>query len=235
MQANSEPADATLAGVLFDMDGLLVDTEHAWGVAEIAVMEWLDHPYWSEQEKGAMLGGPLTRVAAYMKQVSGSDRSADEIEAKLVDTMADLLAHGADHRPGAEALLDDLTAHGVPCALVSSSPRVLVDAVLSSVGGAHFVTTIAGDEVARTKPHPDPYLLACSRLGVAPERTVVLEDSPVGVAAAEAAGCLVVAVPFVVPIDPAPRRYVVSSLADLDAAHLRRLVTEDLGSPATRS
>ena len=233
--ANLQPADLTLAAVLFDMDGLLVDTEHAWGDVEIAVMAWLEHPHWSEQEQGDMVGGPLSRVAAYMKQVSGSTRSADEIEARLVDTMADLLAHGADHRPGAEALLADLQEHGVPCALVSSSPRVLVDAVLASVGGAHFVTTIAGDEVARTKPYPDPYLLACSRLGVEPGRTVVLEDSPVGVAAAEAAGCLVVAVPFVVPIEPAPRRHVVGSLADLDAARLRRLVAEDLGSPATRS
>jgi HAD superfamily hydrolase (TIGR01509 family) len=227
------PADA-LAAVLFDMDGLLVDTEHCWLVAERAVMTWLGHPYWSEEEQGLMLGGPLSRVAEYMKETSGSDRPAQEIERHLVQTMADLLADGADHRPGAESLLDDLQANGVPCALVSSSPRNLVDAVLASVGGAHFTTTIAGDEVARTKPFPDPYLLACSRLGVEPARAVVLEDSPVGVAAAEAAGCFVVAVPFVVPIEPAPRRHVVSSLADLDTIRLRGLVAEDLGR-ATRS
>lgn len=227
MLADLQPADDALEAVLFDMDGLLVDTEHAWGIAEIAVMTWLGHPHWSEAEQGDMLGGPLSRVAAYMATVSGSDKPVDEIEAQLVQTMADLLAHGADHRPGAEALLDDLTANGVRVALVSSSPRNLVDAVLSSVGGEHFATTIAGDEVARTKPFPDPYLLACSRLGVDPARTVVLEDSPVGVAAAEAAGCLVVAVPFVVPIEPAHRRHVVSSLADLDTARLRALVAAD--------
>ena len=219
----SLPADPTLQAVLFDMDGLLVDTEHAWAAAEVAVMTWLGHPHWSEEETSQMLGGPLTRVADYMKQASGSDRSSQQIEDELVRTMADLLAHGADHRPGAQALLDDLVAHGVPCALVSSSPRNLVDAVLSSVGGEHFTTTIAGDEVARTKPFPDPYLLACSRLGVPPAGAVVLEDSPVGVAAAEAAGCLVVAVPFVVPIEPAPGRHVVASLEELDAARLRLL------------
>jgi HAD superfamily hydrolase (TIGR01509 family) len=223
-----------LSAVLFDMDGLLVDTEHAWGIAEVSVMAWLGHPHWSDQEKSDMLGGPLTRVAQYMKDVSASPRSAAEIEDHLVATMADLLAHGADHRPGAVELLDDLTAHGVPVALVSSSPRSLVDAVLASVGGEHFVTTIAGDEVARTKPFPDPYLLACERLGVQPSHSVVLEDSPVGVAAAEAAGCLVVAVPFVVPIDPAPRRHVVGSLADLDTARLRQLVAEDLGLTSPR-
>jgi HAD superfamily hydrolase (TIGR01509 family) len=223
-----------LQAVLFDMDGLLVDTEHAWGVAEVAVMAWLDHPHWSEAEQSEMLGGPLTRVAEYMKDVSGSSRDAAEIESKLVATMADLLAHGADHRPGALELLDDLTAHAIPVALVSSSPRNLVEAVLASVGGEHFVTTIAGDEVARTKPFPDPYLLACERLGVAPARSVVLEDSPVGVAAAEAAGCLVVAVPFAVPIEPAHRRHVVSSLAELDTARLRQLVAEDLGLATPR-
>ena len=222
------PADGSgLAAVLFDMDGLLVNTEHAWGVAEHAVMAWLGHPHWSDAEQGEMVGGPISRVAEYMRQVSGSERTAAEIEAHIVQTMADLLEHGADHRPGAAALLDDLAAHHVPCALVSSSPRNLVDAVLASVGGHHFTTTIAGDEVARTKPYPDPYLLACQRLGTDPARTVVLEDSPVGVAAAEAACCLVVAVPFVVPIETAPRRHVVASLADLDTARLRELVALD--------
>ena len=220
----SRPADPVLAAVLFDMDGLLVDTEHAWAQAEVAVMAWLGHPHWSQAESSQMLGGPLTRVAAYMKQVAGSDHSAQRIEAELVATMADLLAHGADHRPGAQALLDDLTVNSVPCALVSSSPRSLVDAVLASVGGSHFTTTIAGDEVDRTKPFPDPYLLACARLGVPPAHAVVLEDSPVGVAAAEAAGCVVVAVPFVVAIEAAPRRYVVGSLEELDTARLRLLL-----------
>ncbi len=73
--------------------------------------------------------------------------------------------------------------------------------------------------------------MACARLGVQPARTVVLEDSPVGVAAAEAAGCLVVAVPFVVPIEPAPRRHVVKSLLDLDTETLVELVAADIADP----
>jgi HAD superfamily hydrolase (TIGR01509 family) len=227
-------ANPQLAAVLFDMDGLLVDTEHAWGEAETEVMAWLGHPHWSAQEQGDMVGGPISRVAAYMRQASGSDRGVDEIERQIVSTMAELLRRGANHRPGAAELLDDLAKHGVPCALVSSSPRNLVDAVLASVGGAHFATTLAGDEVARTKPFPDPYLLACERLGVDPSQAVVLEDSPVGVAAAEAAGCLVVAVPFVVPIEPAPRRRVVTSLADLDTARLRAMVAGDRDAAASR-
>lgn len=220
----------SLQAVLFDMDGLLVDTEHVWGAAEVDVMTWLGHPYWTEEQQAHALGGPLVRVAAYMKSVSGSDQPVDEIVDYLVGRMSDRLSHGSDHRPGAEHLLGDLLAHGVPCGLVSSSPRVLVDAVLSSVGGAHFTITLAGDEVPRPKPSPDPYVLACERLGVDVSRTVVLEDSPIGITAAEAAGCLVVAVPFSVPVEPAPRRHVVGSLTELDTDRLRALVAQDLGS-----
>jgi HAD superfamily hydrolase (TIGR01509 family) len=221
---------AGLEAVLFDMDGLLVDTEHCWAIAEREVMAWLGNPVWSDDDTAALVGGPLSRVARIMVERSGSDRSPEVVEQQLVDTMARLLESGAEHRPGAPELLDDLAAHGVPCALVSSSPRSLVDAVLHDVGGEHFRTTIAGDEVPRTKPSPDPYLVACERLGVEPARTVVLEDSPVGVAAAEAAGCLVVAVPFVVPIEPAARRHVVSSLLDLDTETLVALVAADLAA-----
>jgi HAD superfamily hydrolase (TIGR01509 family) len=186
-------------------------------------MAWLGHPFWDETERAAMVGGPLDRVAEYMVERAGSDVPPEAAELRLVDEMADLLAHGADHRPGAERLLDDLRDHGIACALVSSSPRLLVDAVLESVGGEHFSLTLAGDEVSRTKPFPDPYLKACAELGVDPAATIVLEDSPVGIAAAEAAGCIVVAVPFAVAIAARPRRFVVGSLADLTTNTLREL------------
>jgi HAD superfamily hydrolase (TIGR01509 family) len=196
----------------------------------IVVMQMVNEYIWTLEDTAAFVGGPLSKIARIMVERAGSDRSPDEVEQHLVDTMATLLESGAEHRPGAPELLDDLTAHGVPCALVSSSPRVLVDAVLRDVGGDHFALTLAGDEVARTKPFPDPYVTACNRLGVDPGRTVVLEDSPVGVAAAEAAGCVVVAVPFVVPIDEGPRLHVVSSLLDLDTERLVALVSGDLAA-----
>jgi beta-phosphoglucomutase-like phosphatase (HAD superfamily) len=103
----------------------------------------------------------------------------------------------------------------------------LVDAVLDGIGDADhgwFVTSVAGDEVAHTKPAPDPYLAAAERLAADPARCVVLEDSPTGVTAGEAAGCAVVAVPSLRPIEPAEHRLVVSSLADVDVATLRALV-----------
>jgi len=178
MPADGAADASSLAAVLFDMDGLLVDTEHCWGRAEREVMAWLGHPDWTEDDTAALVGGPLSRVARIMVERSGSDVAPDVAEQRLVDTMARLLESGAEHRPGAPELLDDLAAHHIPCALVSSSPRVLVDAVLRDVGGEHFALTLAGDEVPRTKPFPDPYLEACRRLAVAAGSTVVLEDSP---------------------------------------------------------
>ena len=124
-------------------------------------------------------------------------------------------------------------------ALVSSSFRVLVDAVLDQ-GVGPFELTLAGDEVCDAKPHPEPYLTAARRLGVPAARCVVIEDSPSAVAAAEAAGCAVLvmlavrAMPSVpgVVFDPAPRGRVVRSLTGVTVADLRALVPK---TPTARS
>lgn len=126
--------------------------------------------------------------------------------------------------PGAARLLAELSEYEIPTALVSASHRRIIDRVLSSLGPQHFALSVAGDEVPRTKPHPDPYLVAAAGLGVDPARCAVIEDTATGVAAAEAAGCHVVAVPSVAPIAPATRRTVVTSLEDVDLAFLRGLI-----------
>lgn len=214
-----------LQAVLFDMDGLYVDTEHAWFAAERQVMAELGGA-WSDEDSAAMVGGPLHRVSVVMAERVGGHDDPRRIEQLLVDRMADLLEAGADHRPGADDLIEDLVTAGVPCALVSSSPRVLVDAVLASVGEDRFAFTLAGDEVARTKPFPDPYLEAVRRLAAEAARCIVLEDSPTGVAAGEAAGCRVVAVPYKVGVDVAPGRVVIASLTEINATYLEALLTD---------
>ena len=110
--------------------------------------------------------------------------------------MVTRLRRGPVHwMPGARRLLEETSAAGVPRALVSSSLRVVVDAVLDAIGREHLPVTVSGDDVARTKPYPDPYLLAARTLGVDPADCVALEDSATGAASARAAGCYTVAVP----------------------------------------
>lgn len=107
--------------------------------------------------------------------------------------------------------------------MVSSSYRVLIDAALDRLGRDRFPVSVAGDEIAHGKPHPEPYLTACARLSTDPRECVVLEDASSGVASAEAAGCVVVAVPSVAPIEATPTRPVVERLADIDVDWLLSL------------
>ena len=132
--------------------------------------------------------------------------SPDELRERLLDGMVSRLRRGPVHwMPGARRLLEETSAAGVPRALVSSSLRVVVDAVLDAIGREHLPVTVSGDDVARTKPHPDPYLLAARTLGVDPAACVALEDSATGATSARAAGCYTVAVPSLAH-DPAGRR-----------------------------
>ena len=112
----------------------------------------------------------------------------------------------------------------IPTALVSASHRRIIDRVLASLGPDNFALTVAGDEVTRTKPHPEPYLVAAAGLGADPARCAVVEDTATGVAAAEAAGCHVVVVPSLVPITPVDGRVVVASLEQVNLSFLRTLV-----------
>ena len=119
-------------------------------------------------------------------------------------------------RPGARELLASFGDAGIPCALVSASYRVLLDAVLDRLPAGSFQASVAGDEVAWGKPHPEPYEKACRLLGVDARHCVVFEDSATGARSANAAGALVVAVPNLVPVPAAPRRLQIESLVELD-------------------
>ncbi|TDC78239.1 HAD family hydrolase [Streptomyces hainanensis] len=217
------PALAPTPGaVLLDMDGTLVDTEGFWWDAEVEVFGALGHVL-ADEHRQVVVGGPMTRSAGYLIEVTGADITLDEVRDLLNATFLRRLDGGVPLMPGARRLLTELAAHRIPTALVSASHRTVIDRMLRSLGAEHFTLTIAGDEVPRTKPHPDPYLTAAARLGVDPTRCVAVEDTATGVASAEAAGCRVVAVPSVAPIPPAATRTVVGSLEEVDLAFLRRL------------
>ncbi|WP_030242802.1 HAD family hydrolase [Streptomyces sp. NRRL S-350] len=215
--------DRGLQAVLLDMDGTLVDTEDFWWQAEVSLFAELGHEL-DEADRAHVVGGPMTRVMDYLVARTGVDIAPADLGVLVNQRFVDLLAGGVPLMPGAERLLNTLAAHGIPAAMVSASHRHVIDIVLRSLGAHHFAFTIGGDEVPRTKPFPDPYLEAARRLGAEPARCVVVEDTPTGVRAGEAAGCPVVAVPSVAPIEPAPGRLVLPSLERVDLDLLRSLV-----------
>ncbi|GAA0369594.1 HAD family phosphatase [Actinoallomurus spadix] len=212
-----------LQAVLFDMDGLLLDSERLWLEAEAEVMAWLGGS-WGPEHQEFLVGGSLDRTVAYMLDLTGVPAAPEEVGRRLMGAMAERLRAGVPMMPGARDLLDEVRAAGLPSALVSSTHRVLMEHALDGIGRDSFTVTVAGDEVRRTKPHPEPYLAATSLLDVDPRRCVALEDSLNGATSGAAAGCHVVAVPSVVPIDAAPRRTVVASLREVDLDRLRALI-----------
>ncbi|MEU0354385.1 HAD-IA family hydrolase [Streptomyces cyaneofuscatus] len=200
--------------VLLDMDGTLVDTEPLWLDAAREVAAAHGHAL-TDEEGAGVLGRTCADTAAYLATLSPGTTADEALESDLEDTFLAAVEKGVRLRPGARDLLDRLADGNIPAALVSASPRRVVDAVLKTLGAEVFRTTVADGETDRSKPHPDPYLEAAARLRLPPGACLVVEDSPTGIAAAEAAGCRVVAVPSATPVDAAPGRRVLESLAHL--------------------
>lgn len=214
---------SALQAVLLDMDGTLVDTEGIWWDTEVSIFAELGHAL-AEEYREVVVGGPMTRSASFLIKATGADIALAELTGLLNSRFTELIDGTVPLLPGARRLLTELAAHGVPTALVSASHRRVMESVLRSIGPEHFALTVAGDDIGRTKPHPDPYLFAAAGLGADPARCVVVEDTVTGVTAAEAAGCQVVAVPSLVMIEPAVGRTVVGSLEEVDVPFLRTLI-----------
>lgn len=216
-----------MRAVFFDMDGTLVDTESQWWQATEAVAAALGHPL-TEADAPAVVGRSVADTAQHLYGLTcGGGRTAGEIGEELLAGFHERVARGPRPMPGALELLDSLAAAGIPLALVSASPRPIVDLVLAGLGPHRFAVTVAEGETPRTKPHPDPYLAAARALDLDPRSCVAVEDSPAGAASAQAAGCFVLAVPTTVAIPPAARRLVLDGgLTGADPRLLRSLVAD---------
>ncbi|MEU6926828.1 HAD family phosphatase [Streptomyces sp. NPDC046631] len=210
------------AAVLFDMDGTLVDTEHLWLRTAADLAAGLGHTL-TEEDLPEVLGRAVDHTAAHLCRITRTGLTASALAEILSDTFSSKVAAEVVPRPGALALLAELGDAAVPAALVSASPRRVVDLVLGSLGDHWFTVTVAAEDTERTKPDPAPYLAAADRLGLDPAACVAVEDTPTGVASARAAGCSVLAVPSTVPIAKADRITLLDSLEQADLALLSTL------------
>ncbi|MFD0270824.1 HAD family hydrolase [Streptomyces sp. NPDC127106] len=211
---------SALAAVLFDMDGTLVDTEVLWWEVTAQVAAGLGHAL-GDADAPEVVGRAVEDTAAHLVRVAGGG-DPDRVAADLGEGFFRRVTAGAPLRPGAGRLLSELAAEGVPFALVSASPRAVVDSVVAgALAGVPFAFTLSADDTPRTKPHPEPYRAAAARLGAAPRACVAVEDSPDGAASAEAAGCGVLVVPSLLDVAASPARSFARSLEDVTLDVLR--------------
>jgi HAD superfamily hydrolase (TIGR01509 family) len=214
----------TLQAVLWDMDGTLVDSEPIWARVQIDLLASLGAS-WTIEDCVALVGSDLgDAVKVWMSRIPAGAIEPDELAGRMYGEVIRSLKEEVVFRPGAVELLQALKREGIPCALVSASYRVMIDAVMSHLPPDLFDVIVAGDEVTNGKPHPEPYLTAARELDVDPVDCVVIEDSPGGTASGTAAGAFVVAVPQWVEIPAAPRRLVIESLETVTPDALRDLL-----------
>lgn len=187
--------NSTHSAVVFDMDGVLVESEHLWERMWTRFAAARGRT-WTGQETRQVQGMSAPEWAAFLAEFSEAAESAVETERIVVDDMITALDDGEiELLTGAEKMVTDVAARA-PIALASSAPRRLIDAVLDRHGlTPHFSATVSSAEVPRGKPSPDVYLAAAEKLGHEPQHCLAVEDSSNGLRAAARAGMTVVAIP----------------------------------------
>lgn len=185
-----------IRGVLFDMDGLVLDSERLYTRFWIEAAHALGFPMTLQQALGLRSLGKIP-AQAHLDRCFGPGADYDTIRSKRIELMNAYIArHGIAPKPGIFELLDALDTKGIPTAITSSSPMDSIRKHLTDNGLYHrFCKLCSGHEVPNGKPAPDIYLLGARELGLDPEECLALEDSPAGILSAYRAGCLPVMVP----------------------------------------
>jgi HAD superfamily hydrolase (TIGR01509 family) len=215
---------ALIDAVIFDLDGLLIDSESVWDEARRRYVS--EHGgRWRSEATGEMMGMSSLEWSRYVAERLGVDRPPQVISADIAGRVAGLYRERLPLMPGAVEAVRRLAARW-PLGLASSSNREVIDLVLELAGiGDLFAATVSSEEVGRGKPAPDVYLETVARLGVEPVRCAAIEDSQNGILSADAAGMRVIAVPNprFPPGDDALRRAarVLDSLDELDVDTVR--------------
>ncbi|MEL4505816.1 HAD-IA family hydrolase [Luteococcus sp. H138] len=222
------------AAVLWDFDSTLVDTEPIWMRCEVETANHFGLD-WTEEDSKAVVGTSVWALSELMAERLGRDDvTADDVrvdlEARAVAAMAD---EGEKlFLPGAHDLLTEMRGQGVRLALVSSTPRYIIEAILANLPELGFEVIVGGDEVANNKPAPDGYQKAAELLGVEVTKCLVLEDSPTGADSGNASGAVVVVIPSTVDVPEKRRRVVIDSLDGVTCTLLFQLYRRSIGQPA---
>jgi HAD superfamily hydrolase (TIGR01509 family) len=210
-----------MSAILFDMDGTLIDSEPLWLEAEIEIMEELGCN-WDQQDQINCLGGPIDKTENYMQDRSNNIKPFGYFTKKLDDVMEQKLSTKLDLIPNALEIIDECKRSELKIALVTASSGRLMRAVLKRFPVGIFDTVVSYDDVERSKPDPEPYLLAAKKLGVDITNCVVLEDSLTGVQSGLSAGAQVIGIPHLVKMPSNPNLRVVESLSEIN---MDRLIT----------
>ena len=214
-----------LEAVLFDMDGVIIDSEPLWSEAEKRLLARRSLSY-SPSLKAAMMGRDAKGAVSLLIEHYSLADSLEELIGERNHLIAQLFKENLKTIPGALELVRSVSAAGIMTGLVSSSPQALIELALEKIGATGlFAITLSGDQVARGKPAPDVYITAAERLGVKPEHCLVIEDAPHGVAAAKHAGMCCLAIDTSVTVDElATADRVVSGFEVVDVQFLRNLM-----------
>lgn len=208
--------------VFFDMDGLTVDSEPQWLISEREVMAPFGYE-WTNDDQIACLGGPLEKLGEYMSHKCNNLEQPVYFVEQIIKRQAERMRTNTSAMPGAIELINSLKNNGVKTALVSASPRVIVDAVLENIGKELFPFSISGDDVLNTKPDPEGYLKAAAKSQSKIENCLIFEDSLPGMQAAMDSGAWLIAVPHMVEIEESKRVRSIKSLSELSFEKLKDL------------
>jgi len=219
----------TLRAVLFDMDGTLTDSEKLWTVALDRVAAELGGQL-SVRTRQAMVGHNLIESIQMLLDDLGSDHPPVATGRLLTRYTAELFAGPMPWRPGARELLQAVRDAGLKTALVTATERTLVDLALNTLGHRTFDAVVPGDEVARNKPDPLPYLRAMELLDVPPGDCIAIEDSPNGSLSASRAGVPVLVAPSEVEVPVGAGLTIVDSLVGVTVQQLADLVGRHRGA-----
>ncbi|WP_324199102.1 HAD family hydrolase [Nocardia amamiensis] len=213
---------APLAGVLWDMDGTLLDSEKLWDIAVRELAREHGHEM-TDAIRHALIGASGPNALRIMFTGLGIEPTPSSLRAAgefLERRVTELMTGPIPWRPGAKDALAMVREAGLPSALVTNTKRSLTEFGLDTLGRDFFDVSVCGDEVAHGKPEPHVYLRAAELLGLDPSHCVAVEDSGTGARAAQAAGCALIVVPCEIPVPSARGRVFRDSLVGLTVGDL---------------